>query len=183
MRASLLLVTLTATSTLVGVEPVRAHDRGRDDDRARTTCTVGRIFSPDAKTETARRRPRFRAPDLIGIDFEVAAARVPAGAHNLYLRLYTPQGSLYQKLPASFTVEVKRRQHHDERAAAAPLRFRLTLPGSPILTHSMYGRWKAEPYLDGEQEPCGAARSFWLESSRPRVASRERDSDEDETDR
>lgn len=161
MRASTLLCALTAASVITAI-PALAHER--DDWGA--VCAVGRIHSPDVE-ESPGRRPRFRASEVIGIEFEVATARVPEGAHRLQLRLFTPQGYLYQTLSGTLEVAPSRHRHRRPKPAQ-PVRVRLSVPGSPIVTHSIYGRWKAAPYLDGAEEPCGQARSFWIDSDQPR---------------
>ncbi len=77
--------------------------------------------------------------------------RMVAGPHLLELRLYTPNGHLYQALSVPFS---------DGWPAV-----NATLPvaGTAIMTSSLYGRWRVEPHLDGSSVPCGRSRSFVIQ--------------------
>jgi hypothetical protein len=170
MKATSLACALTAVSSLL-VGPAAGASVQRPDAPVGPpvapygTCRITRVFSPDlARVEG--HAPHFPATRVVGIEFEMLPSHLPAGAHTLELQLYAPEGHLYQALPARFTVERPGHGHVREQPAAEPLRVRLSVPGSPIVTHGLYGHWEARPYLDGAAEPCGKAQDFWLEADR-----------------
>ena len=174
MRARTFLFALTAASSLLAARPARTEEGFRQV----ATCTVAGVFSPQLE-EPAGRAPRFPAGRIVSIEFDVVATRATQGTHRLELRLYTPQGYLYQALPASFTVAPPAARKRAEatnvtddalgsgvqrrRAPWNQVRLRLSVPGSPIVTHSLYGRWEARPHLDGALQPCGVTRRFWID--------------------
>jgi hypothetical protein len=141
---------------------------------SRGACEIARVFSPDVP-HVSGSKLRFPAARVIGIEFEMVSSRVVPGTHTLELRLYSPEGHLYQALPARFDVVPadrvrpgpRERSRPGDHSEAEPVRVRLSVPGSPIVTHGLYGRWEARPYLDGAPEPCGKAQGFWLEADRP----------------
>jgi hypothetical protein len=155
MRARTFLFTLTAASSLL-VAPTAQGAQGTGQD---AICMVLSISSPQLE-DPGGREPRFPAGQVVGIELEVLLARAGPGTHRLDLRLYTPQGHLYQALPASFTIVPQGRKL---RAFLKKVRVRLSVPGSPIVTHSLYGRWEARPHVDEAAEPCGAPRRFWID--------------------
>jgi hypothetical protein len=160
---------------------------------AAATCRVTSVTS--AQQPAANRQPlanrRFSATRVLDLDFEaVTPRRLAAGPHVLELRVYTPQGHLYQVLPAAFLAEervkakkakLKAREAYltvagyprpllNSKLKAAVLEgverelvaLRLPVAGTPILSHSLYGRWSVEPHVDGSPKACGPALKFWI---------------------
>jgi hypothetical protein len=70
---------------------------------------------------------------------------------SLQLRLYTPDGFLYQVLEAK-PVPGRHATHRFEA--------RLPVAGTSIMASGLYGRWRVVPHLDDRREPCGTSRSF-----------------------
>jgi hypothetical protein len=156
MRARTFLLTLTVVSSLLAAPPAR----GAQATGWGGTCAVRSISSPQLEAP-AGHEPHFPAGQVVGIEFEILLAWAERGAHRLELRLYTPQGHLYQSLPAEFTIVPQGRQRL--RAFLKKLRVHLSVPGSPIVTHSLYGRWEVRPHVDDAAEPCGGPREFWID--------------------
>jgi hypothetical protein len=149
----------------------------------RRQCVAVEISAPPA------RKPRdavFSATRILDLQLDTVFRRAPAEPHTLYLKLFTPRGHLYQVLTVPFSTAaqpagagapapVQKRwveghpQPLEERTAKAvshqgarAYQVSATLPvaGTSIMTNSLYGEWKAEPYLDQQTTPCGDARSF-----------------------
>lgn len=110
-------------------------------------CAVVEIGSD----QTPRGRHSFRATRILDVEFETLVLGRTPRERSPQLRLYTPDGFLYQVLetkPAS-----GRRSTHRFGA-------RLPVAGTSIMASGLYGRWRVVPHLDDGREPCGSARSF-----------------------
>lgn len=112
-------------------------------------CSVADIVS-DSKP---RRRHGFRATRILGLEFHAELVGRLERERTLELRLYTPDGFLYQVLELEVRQGGRRRQR---------LQARLPVAGSSIMASGLYGRWKVVPYLDGARKPCGPARPFTI---------------------
>jgi hypothetical protein len=71
--------------------------------------------------------------------------------YSLQLRLYTPDGFLYQVLEAKSAPLLGARSRFEAR---------LPVAGTSIMTSGLYGRWTVVPHESGRLEPCGLGRSF-----------------------
>jgi hypothetical protein len=82
----------------------------------------------------------------------------------LNLRVYTPQGHLYQEIPIAFLGDEVTRAATGRAGGKkrAPLAVRLPVGGTSIANASLYGEWKVVPHLDGNPKPCGAATAFTI---------------------
>ena len=149
----------------------------REDSRhGRRECVAIQVVSP--QQPKPQPHPAFSATRILDVEFRAFLRRRLTGQHNLQLKVYTPKGHVYQVLTVPFTAPGhhpgKRRvdgypQPLDEQEArlvrlegAHRHQVSATLPvaGTSIMTNSLYGQWRVEPYLDGEAEPCGPPRSF-----------------------
>ena len=70
-----------------------------------------------------------------------------AGAHTQRLKLYAPDGALYQQFTTAFAVGPGRAH------AWLPVETRLPVGGTWITEHSLYGTWRLEVYLDAASRP------------------------------
>jgi hypothetical protein len=111
------------------------------------SCAVVAIDSD----QTPRAFYRFRATRIVDLRLEVRLLHHPKRDHSLQLRLYTPDGFLYQVLD---TRAVR------GRAGFSRYEARLPVAGSSIMTSGLYGRWRVVPHADGAREPCGTGRGF-----------------------
>jgi hypothetical protein len=123
-------------------------------------CRVLSVQSPQPpppRTRVILRRPRvFSATAILDLEFRTAVAS-PAGHHVLEIHVETPGGQLYQVLSAPFAASAEA-----EAPARSIVSARLPIAGTPIVSHSLYGRWRVRPHLDGAPLPCGRGRTFWL---------------------
>jgi hypothetical protein len=72
---------------------------------------------------------------------------LPAGAHTQRLKLFAPDGALYQQFTTEFAVGTGRAPHW------LPVETRLPVGGTWITEHSLYGTWRLEVYLDAASRP------------------------------
>lgn len=142
----LTLSVLLAGAALAGGSSREAGPSHASPER-RVACAVVDI----ASDSLPRRRHGFRATSTLGLEFETQLVGHVRRERQLQLRVYMPQGFLYQVLE----VEVERAGRKRRRLEA-----RLPVAGTSIMTSGLYGRWKVVPHLDGEREPCGPARRF-----------------------
>lgn len=126
---------------------------------------IGSAQAPHART-------RFSATRIVELEFDARLERRTSREHTLRLRVYTPQGFLYQVLtvppessgPALPTVPVEK-DRSGGRSDQKPARLAARLPvaGTSIMASGLYGRWKVVPYLDDGPRPCGPGRSFVIQ--------------------
>jgi hypothetical protein len=149
-------------------------------------CRVLKVGSPQIEGP-ARRRARLSAREILDVEFQVLVPPGLSGDHVIELRVFTPGGHLYQSLPAPFSADGTssrrgRLRPRRVRVAGYPrpvaqkeltaglwrgsrrhaLSVRLPVAGTPIVSHSLYGRWTVAAFLDGGSSPCGRARPFQL---------------------
>jgi hypothetical protein len=143
MRKARLLGVLSA---LLAVAPLAAASEREPRERG-PLCAVVEVRSDQAP----RAWYRFRATRILALELETVVLGRRKDARAPQLRVYTPDGFLYQVL------ETSPRPHR-----GSPRRFEARLPvaGTSIMQSGLYGRWRVVPYLDNGREPCGPARSF-----------------------
>jgi hypothetical protein len=84
-----------------------------------------------------------------------------AATRPVQVKLYTPRGRLYQILDA---VADSGQTMPNARSKRRERRFEALLPvaGTQITAHALYGRWRAEVYLDGASTACSRPVEFVL---------------------
>jgi len=119
----------------------------------------------------------FSATKVLDIQFAIIfskqVAKQFANAHNVEFRVYTPQGNLYQSISIPITNDPDRAgerhripgypdlvpvqvlqsiNHGNGKGMFATV----TLPvaGTPIVSTSLYGEWKADAVVEDEATPC-----------------------------
>jgi hypothetical protein len=97
----------------------------------------------------------FTAPGLREIRL-VAEWTEVEGTHLQRLEVFSPDGSLYQRIAAGFT--------GSGRTVAVATR--LPVDGTPIVDAGLYGDWCVELFLDDEEAPI-ARRGFALSPATP----------------
>ena len=118
------------------------------------------ISSPSNETSTdrgrrRRYRRRFSAHEVLDLSLSVW---LPAknDASVIEIRLYTPTGRLYEVLQAradaSTTPSKIGTRYRGRRARVVSAR--LPVAGSHITGRSLYGKWRAEVFLDGNEKSC-----------------------------
>lgn len=117
-------------------------------------CFVVRAnaITGEANAKRTRYRRRFSAQDALDLRLSVwMPIRNDAGL--VEIKLYTPTGHLYEVLQAgadSGTIGETKYRGRRARVVAG----RLPIAGTHITGRSLYGKWRAEVFLDGEPASC-----------------------------
>jgi hypothetical protein len=139
-------------------------------------CTIVWVTAPTPPGKmTPRRRPLdFSAASVLDLEFWVVLPTSSAtSAPGIELKLFTPNGHLYQTLSAPFVAPVVAPVAPRAAAAAGPaspgrpprfqtVTLRLPVAGTTIVNSSLYGAWTAEAYLAGVPSPCTKALGFQI---------------------
>lgn len=144
------------------------------------TIAVGSLEKNRGAFDTA-----FSATQVLDLDlwllFTPGAAKRFANDHLVEFRVYTPAGNLYQSTKFMFSDNAARKGRHT-RISGYPdavtvqglsevtyrngkhvgLKMRLPVAGTHIVTSSLYGKWKAQAYVDGETIPCSPPTEFTI---------------------
>lgn len=142
---------------------------------AQPECAAIVVTSPQ-QPPRARQRGPFSATRILDLRFGTQLVRPPVDSHVLALKVYTPRGHLYQTLTVPFAPsgQSKGERHVDgyprplPEQEAKPVKYEggpayevsATFPvgGTAIMSNSLYGSWRVEPYLDGVV--CGESVRF-----------------------
>ena len=176
----LVLCALVPASEGLANEGLANHRRYR--------CNSLTVSSPDASAETTRRRrlpktrtqlrlPKtesrrglrtFHATAVLDLEFQVRVRRARSGEHRLALKVYTPNGHLYQTLSVPLaatesTDDETRPRRRRRRTRSRTVSATLPVAGTTIVRSSLYGTWRVEAYLDGSTQTCTAPRKFVIE--------------------
>jgi len=136
-------------SALLAIAPLAATTAHETRERS-AVCAVAEIRSDQAR----HGRHSFRATRILDLEFETRLVGRLTRERSLQLRLYTPQGFLYQVLETKLD---------PKRAWKRRFEARLPVAGTSIMASGLYGRWRVVPHLDDRREPCGSARSFVIQ--------------------
>jgi hypothetical protein len=140
-----LFLTLGATSH-GGAAPPAAKGRA---DRCYVLRANAITNDTDART---RYRRRFSAQDVLDLRFSVwMPGKNDAGL--VEIKLYTPAGHLYEVLEATTDAGTARETRYRGRRARV-VAGRLPVAGTHITGRSLYGKWRAEVFLDGAPATC-----------------------------
>jgi hypothetical protein len=127
----------------------------------------------------------FSATKIIDLDFSMLFAPESGlkfkGTHVLELRVFTPNGHLYESTAFPFSAEAAKKggkEKIDRYPLPLPVevlsettyakgkyllvKSRVPVAGTPIVNNSLYGEWRAEAYLDDELLPCSIPATFTL---------------------
>lgn len=127
----------------------------------------------------------FSATRILDIDlwvlFNPGSANRFSGDHQVEVRIFTPHGYLYQSTAIPFTYDANgkgKQRKLEDYPLPMPVRVlepvswskgkelgtsvRLPVAGTLIMSHSLYGTWKAEAYVDGDPLKCAAPASFQI---------------------
>jgi hypothetical protein len=80
----------------------------------------------------------------------------------LLFDVYTPRGLRYQVLLGTPRVRVTERHGERVERTTRTREAALAVAGSSIELTSMYGRWRVEPRLEGEDRTCGRPEFFTI---------------------
>ncbi len=139
----------------------------------RSRCRRIFVSSPEAAT-TRRKKPKFSAAEIMDIQLQALVSRKLTGHHSLEFKIYTPKGNLYQSMRLQFDADAptaegaprrSRRSQEVNRRSRRSQEVNAVLPvaGTSIVTSSMYGTWKVEAFLDGDDRRCSRPRKFVIQ--------------------
>jgi hypothetical protein len=161
-----LLALLVAAAPLLGPAEARLESRGNLAEDSRTAPIVGGKVSGSCRTSVGSpprpgRLGTYSAARVLGLLFRTALAD-PAEAPRLRLRLYSPDGHLYQVVRYRAP---RAAPSSSMRPSPPPRAFEASVPiaGSQILWGSLYGRWTAVTTLEGDPGSCGSPVSFVIQ--------------------
>jgi hypothetical protein len=83
------------------------------------------------------------------------------GRHLLRLRVFTPQGPLYEEIQVPLdapALDAGAERPGTARGAGA----RLAIAGTSITQRSLFGSWSVQPFLDDRPTPCGPVTRFTI---------------------
>lgn len=154
MRPALLALVVLA---LVPAGEARAFDGSRSRTRrANNRCYAVRVEAVRASAEPTRHRRRYRrrfvAHELLDLEMSVWLP-AKSEASLVEIHVYTPAGRLYDVLQARAGAgggETTRYRGRRSRVMSA----RLPVAGSHITSRSLYGTWRAEVFVDGDEDRC-----------------------------
>lgn len=149
MLSALLGVATASAAAVLDTAPLPASSPHEPRER-HAVCAVLEIRSD----QTPRRHFRFNATRILDLEFDTQLLARPQRERSLELRLYTPRGFLYQVLETKLA---------PGRGKARRFEARLPVAGTSIMASGLYGRWRVVPFLAGERERCGPARSFVIQ--------------------
>jgi hypothetical protein len=168
---------LVIVAVLGVMAPLSAQERTTAKEELR--CVGIRVTSPELQQGSrrgragGRRDASFSAAEIVDLEFQVLFPREVTGMHQLNLKVYTPQGHLYQNISVPFDAgpfEVQEESQYDRGSAGdrrrrptkrySMITERLPVAGTYITNHSMYGRWSVEAYLDKSLKPCCSKLDF-----------------------
>ena len=101
---------------------------------------------------------RFTGQTLRDLLIVVEYRDLAAGPHTQRLKLYAPDGALYQQFTTAFQATGQSRRG----AGWERVETRLLVGGTWITEHGLYGPWRFEVYVDQAQVPTTKEQSFHL---------------------
>jgi hypothetical protein len=123
-------------------------------------CSVSVLaVDPEGRVVSTRTVSGSLTPAMI---FRGRTARVPEGAPPLVFDVFGPNGQRYRALlgrahgwPALV--------HGESPSPGRSVEARMAVAATSIAWTSMYGRWRVEPRLEGQERPCGRAQVFTIQ--------------------
>jgi hypothetical protein len=124
-------------------------------------------YEVEARAADARHRgasPRgYSAMKTSDLEFIVTAPE-RCFSDRLELWVTTPGGHVYQALRLALPERENHGRHGDGERRSRDARASVLFPvrGTLITTNGLYGRWKVEPHVDRDKQPCGRAEWFTI---------------------
>jgi hypothetical protein len=132
-------------------------------------------YPPPAGKVKKEKVPTFSAAAVADVELGIIAGPGAREVEVFHLRVFTPAGHLYQAMDIPVSVASKpgetartlagypfpvpvaeRKAAVDEAKGDHAMSARLPLGGSLVSSASLYGRWQAEVWPDGEDRPCAS---------------------------
>ncbi len=164
--ASLAVLVLTLGGSAEAKQKPGKKGRERE-----TRCLEVRVTSP--QSQERRRTGRFSATEILDLRVEVRLPRQIESSQQVVVKLFTPDGHLYQDLQLT-TVQgelgdtsatTRRRRTRDGSSeprtkASGTASTLFPVAGTSIVTSSLYGRWTATVDVEGAEASCARPVSF-----------------------
>ncbi len=134
---------------------------GADDPNGdRASCSVDvRALDAAGMPHPARRVSASRIPVVV-FSGKVRKGEESTAATPLLFDVFTPRGQRYQVLLAESRQVVAERDGRRVKRVSRTREARLAVAGSSIAWTSMYGKWRVEPRIEGDSQPCGRSEYF-----------------------
>jgi len=128
------------------------ESRGRDN-----RCYAVRVEGVSSSMQEAKGRRRYRrrflAHEVLDLELSVwLPARSDVSVAEI--RVYTPTDRLYDVLQATANTTTTEDGARYRGRKARVMSARLPVAGSHITNRSLYGTWRAEVFLDGNERGC-----------------------------
>jgi len=94
---------------------------------------------------------RFSGQTLRDLLIVVEYRDLPAGPHTQRLKLFLPDGALYQQFTTEVVSDPPARRTGHSTPRWEPVEVRLPIGGTWITEHALYGTWRLEVSLDAGQ--------------------------------
>lgn len=152
---SMILLALALAAPLTGAAREGDEDRGR----ARVTCAV-EAHTLDARGRERSARQVSAATSSVVVFRGQVSERDRDGQSPLVFDVFNPRGQRYQVLLAES--RARRSDRHRVERVSRVREAALAVAGSSIALTSMYGRWRVEPRIEGQSQPCGRPEYFTI---------------------
>ena len=124
-------------------------------------CSRVNVSSPEAASTRRRSRAKFSAAEIMDIQLQTLVSQKLTGRHSLELKIFTPNGNLYQSMKLQFDADAPLGNDGAQRASRyQEVNALLPVAGTSIVSSSMYGKWTVEAFLDGADQGCSRPRTF-----------------------
>jgi len=150
--SKLLLALVLATPTQVLASGAASEER--------ISCTVS-VHALDAsgRARSARRVSASVAPVVV---FAGRVSQKDVTTRPLLFDVFSPRGQRYQVLLATPRVVTRERDGQRFERTTRTQEAGMAVAGSSIAWMSMYGKWRVEPRLEGQERPCGRPEYFTI---------------------
>lgn len=148
---------LLALALMAPVAPASDDDGW---DRDGVSCSVDvRAVDQAGRVRPARRVSASTAPAVL---FRGKLSQQDDETPALVFDVFNPRGQRYQVLLAEPRVSTGERDGRRVKRVSRAREASLAVAGSSIAWTSMFGKWRVEPRLEGESQPCGRAEYFTI---------------------
>ncbi|MFV1979851.1 MAG: hypothetical protein ACC655_01745 [Rhodothermia bacterium] len=176
-------MTLFAVLATLAAQPIKADTEDIDAEANSRNVPFARlkIEGFDGTRYVRPQRQGFSASEILDVVFKARLSRCTKGEYLLELKLYTPNGHLYQILSVPVTIDTgSKKQSVMVKGYPKPVEQQsietdaeqgkkrnfvttsLPVAGTFITTNSLYGEWKIEAFLDGKPLRLVGKRRFTI---------------------
>lgn len=175
-------MTLLLTAAVVLMAAPESHAAKKD-----KSCLAVLVGSPQVDPRESRwtTSPSFSATGVLDVEFAILFSKQIAAqfdsVHMVEFRVYTPTGALYEAITIPMTTN-RNRAAERHRVPGYPdlvpvrvlesvnhglgqgmfAKVKLPIAGTPIVSNSLYGVWKATALVEDEPAFCGTPAEFTI---------------------